>query len=85
MLNFVATSEVSWMTKNAQKPFSRSFKDRICKIKKTSELYTDENKSNYSNSPNYIFKTATSEFLPKFLRERKFLTKNLTFLKRKYL
>ena len=60
--------------------------------KSISELYTDNNKTKYSSNPkdfakkNYEkFTSRGLYFLAKFPIERKFLMKNLTFARQKYL
>ena len=41
------------------KTFGKKFsKDKICKIKSISELYTDDKKSNFSSNPNDILTSA---------------------------
>ena len=64
------------------------------------ELYTDDNKSKYSSNPKDILKSAkkimklytkwtstaaTTEFVCKFLTERKYLINTLIFVSLKYL
>ena len=93
MLNFALTSDESWRAKITQKPFSKYLKDMICKIRQNLN-YDDNKSKYSNNPKDIsksakkcmkhfaprrqLPKLLLRNFLPKFLRERRYLMNNLT-------
>ena len=56
------------------KTFTKVFEDRIFKIKKIFELYTDDNKSKYFSSPKNIFNSAKNKYAKLYTKGDNFQT-----------
>ena len=78
MQDFVLTSDGSWRAKIAQKFFLEVIKSENVQNQTLYELYTDDNKSKYSNNPKSIFKSSKKFYESKKPTSKAAMTEILT-------